>query len=129
MPRRYADYLPSDGFTTLNTVSTIGSFVLGGSLLPFVWNVFKSYRYGQVDHGRRPVGLRQLARVGHQLSAAAAQLHRLPRIRSERPAFELHYPHMVELMRAETYAGRRPKSVTVTAGTVSETPAKRAGDE
>jgi cytochrome c oxidase subunit I len=29
MPRRYADYLPSDGFTTLNTVSTIGSFILG----------------------------------------------------------------------------------------------------
>ena len=48
MPRRYADYLPSDGFTTLNSISTIGSFVLGASLLPFVWNVFTSYRYGQV---------------------------------------------------------------------------------
>jgi heme/copper-type cytochrome/quinol oxidase subunit 1 len=47
MPRRYADYLPSDGFTTLNTISTIGSFVLGASMLPFVWNVFKSYRYGE----------------------------------------------------------------------------------
>ncbi|WP_197481980.1 cbb3-type cytochrome c oxidase subunit I, partial [Rhodococcus sp. HS-D2] len=45
MPRRYADYLPSDGFTTLNTISTIGSFVLGASVLPFVWNIFKSYRY------------------------------------------------------------------------------------
>ena len=40
MPRRYADYLPTDGFTTLNTVSTIGSFVLGASVLPFLWNVF-----------------------------------------------------------------------------------------
>ena len=39
MPRRYADYLPSDGFTTLNTISTIGSFVLGVSTLPFLWNV------------------------------------------------------------------------------------------
>lgn len=36
MPRRYTDYLPSDGFTTLNTISTIGSFVLGASMLPFV---------------------------------------------------------------------------------------------
>ena len=27
MPRRYADYLPSDGFTTLNTVSSISAFV------------------------------------------------------------------------------------------------------
>ena len=38
MPRRYADYLPTDGFTTLNTISTIGSFVLGASMLPFLYN-------------------------------------------------------------------------------------------
>jgi cytochrome c oxidase subunit I len=30
----------------------------------------------------------------------------LPRIRSERPAFELHYPHMVERLRAEAHVGR-----------------------
>ncbi|MGH3438847.1 MAG: aa3-type cytochrome oxidase subunit I, partial [Sciscionella sp.] len=48
MPRRYADYLASDGFTTLNTVSTIGSYILGASVLPFIYNVFKSYRYGEV---------------------------------------------------------------------------------
>ncbi|OZF58096.1 hypothetical protein CH293_01225, partial [Rhodococcus sp. 14-2470-1b] len=29
----------------------------------------------------------------------------LPRIRSERPAFELHYPHMVERLRAEAHVG------------------------
>ena len=34
MPRRYADYLPPDGFTTLNTISTIGAFILGASMLP-----------------------------------------------------------------------------------------------
>src|SRR5207344_797013 len=48
MPRRYADYLPTDGFTTLNIVSTIGAFILGASTLPFLWNVFKSWRYGEV---------------------------------------------------------------------------------
>ena len=48
MPRRYADYLPSDGFTTLNMVSTLGAFILGLSTLPFLWNVFRSYRYGEV---------------------------------------------------------------------------------
>jgi cytochrome c oxidase subunit 1 len=48
MPRRYADYLPSDGFTTLNIVSTVGAFILGISTLPFLWNVFKSWRYGEV---------------------------------------------------------------------------------
>ena len=35
MPRRVADYLPSDGFTFLNQISTIGSFLLGASTLPF----------------------------------------------------------------------------------------------
>lgn len=29
----------------------------------------------------------------------------LPRIRSERPAFELHYPHMSDRMRHEAYIG------------------------
>jgi len=47
MPRRYADYLPADGFTTLNTISTLGAFVLGASTIPFMWNVVTSYRYGE----------------------------------------------------------------------------------
>src|SRR6266516_62084 len=38
MPRRYADYQAADGFTTLNTVSTIGAFILGASALPFAYN-------------------------------------------------------------------------------------------
>ncbi len=29
MPRRYADYLDSDGFTLFNQISTVGSFILG----------------------------------------------------------------------------------------------------
>jgi cytochrome c oxidase subunit 1 len=31
----------------------------------------------------------------------------LPRIRSERPAFELHYPHLVPRLRAEQHTGQR----------------------
>ena len=76
MPRRYADYLATDGFTTLNTISTIGAFILGASTLPFLWNVFHSYRYGRPVRGRRPLGPRQLAGVGDVVPAAAAQLHR-----------------------------------------------------
>src|SRR3712207_6453565 len=45
-PRRYVNYLPTDGFTTLNTVSTIFSFILGASVLPFLYNVVHSWRYG-----------------------------------------------------------------------------------
>jgi cytochrome c oxidase subunit I len=47
MPRRVADYQPSDGFTTLNVVSTVGAFLLGASTLPFLWNVYRSLRRGE----------------------------------------------------------------------------------
>ena len=43
-PRRYADYRPDDGFTTLNEISSIFAFVLGASTLPFLYNVWKSRR-------------------------------------------------------------------------------------
>lgn len=33
----------------------------------------------------------------------------IPRIRSERPAFEHHYPHLLERLEAEAHAGPRRK--------------------
>ncbi|NEC54024.1 cytochrome ubiquinol oxidase subunit I, partial [Actinospica acidiphila] len=42
MPRRYVDYLAADGFTALNTLSSVGSFLLGLSVLPFFYNVWKT---------------------------------------------------------------------------------------
>ncbi|MFE3986451.1 cytochrome c oxidase subunit I [Nocardia tengchongensis] len=105
MPRRYADYLPSDGFTTLNTISTIGSFILGGSMLPFVWNVFKSYRYGEVVTVDDPWGYGNSLEWATSCPPPRHNFYELPRIRSERPAFELHYPHMVDRMRAEAHVG------------------------
>ena len=105
MPRRYADYLPSDGFTTLNTISTIGAFILGASTLPFIWNVFKSYRYGEVVTVDDPWGYGNSLEWATSCPPPRHNFTELPRIRSERPAFELHYPHMVERMRAEAHVG------------------------
>ena len=87
MPRRYADYLPDDGFTVLNQVSTIGAFLLGASTLPFLYNVYISPA-GPAGRGRRPVGLGPLAGVGDQLPAAAPQLRDRSRgsARSRRPS-------------------------------------------
>ncbi|MGV9662387.1 aa3-type cytochrome oxidase subunit I [Nocardia niigatensis] len=113
MPRRYADYLPSDGFTTLNTVSTIGAFILGSSMLPFIWNVFKSYRYGEVVTVDDPWGYGNSLEWATSCPPPRHNFYELPRIRSERPAFELHYPHMVERMRAEAHVGWGSKSHTV----------------
>ncbi|RDI54596.1 aa3-type cytochrome oxidase subunit I [Nocardia mexicana] len=105
MPRRYADYLPSDGFTMLNTISTIGAFILGGSVLPFVWNVFKSYRYGEVVTVDDPWGYGNSLEWATTCPPPRHNFYELPRIRSERPAFELHYPHMVDRMREEAHVG------------------------
>jgi len=104
-PRRYADYLPSDGFTVLNSISTVGAFVLGASTLPFLWNVFKSYRYGEVVTVDDPWGYGNSLEWATSCPPPRHNFVELPRIRSERPAFELHYPHMVERMRDEAHVG------------------------
>ncbi|NED59382.1 cytochrome ubiquinol oxidase subunit I, partial [Streptomyces sp. SID10244] len=105
MPRRYADYLPSDGFTTLNMVSTLGAFILGLSTLPFLWNVFRSYRYGEVVTVDDPWGFGNSLEWATSCPPPRHNFTELPRIRSERPAFELHYPHMIDRMRAEAHVG------------------------
>jgi heme/copper-type cytochrome/quinol oxidase subunit 1 len=48
MPRRVANYplLPHD-VTTLNQISSIGSFILGASTLFFLYNVYKTSRHGE----------------------------------------------------------------------------------
>ena len=105
MPRRYPDYLASDGFTTLNMVSSIGAFVLGASTLPFLWNVFRSYRYGEVVTVDDPWGYGNSLEWATSCPPPRHNFTELPRIRSERPAFELHYPHMTERVRSEAHVG------------------------
>jgi cytochrome c oxidase subunit 1 len=50
MPRRIADYRPSDGWTTANLISSIGAYVTGLSVLLFLLNVAVSWLR------RRPAG-------------------------------------------------------------------------
>jgi len=103
MPRRYPDYLPTDGFTTLNTISTIGSFVLGASVLPFVWNVLRSYNYGERTSADDPWGYGNSLEWATSSPPPRHNFLSLPRVRSERPAFELHHPQMVDRLRAEAH--------------------------
>ncbi|MEV6136697.1 cytochrome ubiquinol oxidase subunit I, partial [Nocardia sp. NPDC051990] len=78
---------------------------LGASMLPFIWNVFKSYRYGEVVTVDDPWGYGNSLEWATTCPPPRHNFYELPRIRSERPAFELHYPHMVERMRAEAHVG------------------------
>jgi cytochrome c oxidase subunit 1 len=92
MPRRVADYLPSDGFTTLNRVSSFGAFLLGAATLPFLWNVWRTLRgrMGAVA-GDDPWG-------GHTLEWATSSPpppenfdRPLPPIRSNRPLWDARH--------------------------------------
>ena len=93
MPRRYADYLPSEGFTTLNTVSTIGSFILGLSTLTFLYNIWLSWQ-GKTERvmGDDPWGYGNSLEWATSCPPPRHNFTWIPRIRSERPAFDLHYP-------------------------------------
>ena len=93
MPRRYADYSPADGFTLLNTVSTIGAFLLALSTLAFLYNVWLSWR-GKTDRviGDDPWGYGNSLEWATSCPPPRHNFTSIPRIRSERPAFDMHYP-------------------------------------
>nr|WP_240755874.1 cytochrome c oxidase subunit I [Nocardioides iriomotensis] len=96
MPRRYADYLPSDGFTTLNQVSTVGAFLLGASTLPFLYNVYKSSRSPMVERDD-PWGWGRSLEWATSSPPPRHNFVTIPRIRSESPAFDLHHPEVAAL--------------------------------
>jgi len=92
MPRRYADYKAADGFTTLNSISSIGAFILGASTLPFLYNVWHSFRHGEKAVGDDPWGFGNSLEWATSCPPPRHNFVTIPRIRSERPAFDLHYP-------------------------------------
>ncbi|WP_377273959.1 cytochrome c oxidase subunit I [Peterkaempfera sp. SMS 1(5)a] len=101
MPRRYADYLPSDGFTTLNTVSSVGALLLGLSTLPFLYNVWRTARYGLRVTTDDPWGYGRSLEWATSCPPPRHNFHALPRIRSESPAFDLHHPEVAAAEAAE----------------------------
>ncbi|HHV21229.1 MAG TPA: cytochrome c oxidase subunit I [Propionibacterium sp.] len=93
MPRRYADYLPDEGFTTLNQISTVGAFMLGVSFLPFFWNMWISRNAPKVTVDD-PWGWGRSLEWATSCPPPPKNFVSLPRIRSEAPAFDLHHPEI-----------------------------------
>jgi cytochrome c oxidase subunit I len=93
--RRTANYpgLPGD-VTTLNIISTAGSWILALSILMFLWNVYVTSRFGQKVTGEDPWGYASSLEWATSCPPPRHNFYRMPRIRSERPAFDLHYPHV-----------------------------------
>jgi cytochrome c oxidase subunit 1 len=90
MPRRVNDYEPSDGFTTLNVISTVGAFIIAVAVLIFAVNIWRSRRHGE-PAGADPWG-------GQTLEWATTSpppehnFDSLPPIRSERPVWDARHP-------------------------------------
>jgi len=91
-PRRYADYLASDGFTWMNMVSTLGSTLLAISMIPFAVNVWITRKSPKVE-SNDPWGYGSSLEWATTCPPPRHNFLRMPEIRSERPAFDLNHPN------------------------------------
>jgi cytochrome c oxidase subunit 1 len=94
MPRRYWSYLPTDGVTWMNQVSTIGAMILGVSMLPFLLNVWITARRGVRVTVDDPWGNARSLEWATSCPPPRHNFTSIPRIRSESPAFDLHHPEL-----------------------------------
>jgi cytochrome c oxidase subunit 1 len=97
MPRRYADYLPEDGFTLYNQISTVGSFILGASVIPFAYNIYITAKKAPRVTEDDPWGFSNSLEWATSCPPPRHNFDSMPRIRSERPAFDLHHPEVAVL--------------------------------
>jgi len=94
MPRRYATYLPQDGFADLNMVSSIGAGILAISFLPFLLNVWVTARKAPRVTENDPWGYSRSLEWATSCPPPRHNFTSIPRIRSESPAFDLNHPEL-----------------------------------
>ncbi|MEY3008487.1 MAG: cytochrome c oxidase subunit I [Candidatus Nanopelagicaceae bacterium] len=95
-PRRYADYLATDGFTFMNMVSTVGAALLALSMIPFAINIWITRSASKVNTND-PWGYGASLEWATSCPPPRHNFLSMPRIRSERPAFDLHHPEHSEI--------------------------------
>ncbi len=105
MPRRYYSYLPDDGFTWMNQVSTVGSVILAVSLVPFLFNVYITARTAPLVTVDDPWGFSRSLEWATSCPPPRHNFTSIPRIRSESPAFDLNHPETVSEQLAVGAAG------------------------
>lgn len=93
MQRRIADYGSWEGFTLLNQVSTFGAFLLGISMLPFMWNVWISRKHPLVEV-EDPWGWGRSLEWATSCPPPRFNFTELPRVRSPYAAFDKHHPEL-----------------------------------
>lgn len=94
MPRRYYTYLPEDGVTWMNQLSTVGAFILASSILPFLLNVWITARRGEKVTVNDPWGYGRSLEWATSCPPPRHNFTSIPRIRTESPAFDLNHPEV-----------------------------------
>jgi cytochrome c oxidase subunit 1 len=95
MPRRIATYPAHVGWNTLNEVSTVGAFILGGSFIFLLVNMWVSWR-NPVPAGDNPWDAHALEWFTTS-PPAHHNFEKLPPIRSERPVWDFNHPESMTL--------------------------------
>ena len=62
-------------------------------MIPFAINIYRSYVYGEITKADDPWGFSNSLEWATSSPPPRHNFTAIPRIRSERPAFDLHYPH------------------------------------
>lgn len=93
MPRRYATYYANEGFTWMNQLSTVGTFILTASFIPFFIAVYKSIGAPKVAEDD-PWGWGCSLEWATSCPPPRHNFDSIPRVRSERPAFDLNHPEL-----------------------------------
>jgi len=106
MPRRYATYQPEDNFTWMNQLSTIGAVILAASMVPFLLNVFITARTAPKVTVNDPWGYGGSLEWATSCPPPRHNFTSIPRIRSERPAFDLNHPEITGVQQVEAPAGK-----------------------
>jgi cytochrome c oxidase subunit 1 len=90
MPRRVATYPASAHWSFLNLLSTMGAYLTGIAMLPFLWNVWITWRHGERE-AENPWGAGTLEWATTS-PPPEHNFDRLPPIRSERPVWDVLHP-------------------------------------
>ncbi|AQP45998.1 cytochrome c oxidase subunit I [Tessaracoccus flavus] len=96
MQRRIADYGAWEGFTVFNQISTFGAFLLGVSMLPFLWNVWITRKAPKVTVND-PWGWGRSLEWATSCPPPRHNFDSLPRVRSISPALDAARPELVDV--------------------------------
>jgi cytochrome c oxidase subunit I len=90
MPRRIFTYPALPGWGIMNLISTIGAFVLGVSVLVFLWNLYVSFQHGETA-GDNPWNAWTLEWATSS-PPPLQNFKAVPPVRSRRPLWDLAHP-------------------------------------